>query len=228
MADRKIVVPDAMRRAFGRGTQDVDPEGYLAFHGLEQVILWLTDILHERNPDFHRAILKREKERIPGDDNDTAIIARRVDFEYGVSFARNYIRGMFVAQEPEVPEEIKDLMVFENCLDTSISSKTHNEYMLKAFHRGQESKKPKVIEQAKLCRHCGKNVAGGFFDAGLCGPCYNTRSEWELKEALTTTEDVLMGALNQQPYSEYLERIKKNVTETFSGMRKTLKSKDSK
>lgn len=143
MPENKIIVPDAMRRAFGRGTQDVDPEGYLAFHGLEQVILWLTDILHERNPDFHRAILKREKERIPGDDDDTAIISRRVDFEYGVSFARNYIRDMFVAQEPEVPEEIKDLMVFDNCLDTSIPAKQHNEYMLKAFRAGQGSKESK-------------------------------------------------------------------------------------
>lgn len=100
MADGKIIVPEAMRRAFGRGTQDADPEGYLAFHGLEQVILWLTDILHERNPEFHRAILKREKEYFPGDDGNLPVISRRVDFEYGVSFARNYIRDMFVAPEP--------------------------------------------------------------------------------------------------------------------------------
>jgi hypothetical protein len=111
MADKKIVVPEGMLKAATEAVLEAQCGGRSPEEGprsipareqisLEAALRWLDEILHERNPDFHRAILKREKERIPGDDGDLAIIARRVDFEYGVSFARNYIRDMFVEREP--------------------------------------------------------------------------------------------------------------------------------
>ena len=68
---------------------------------LEAALGWLEEILHERNVDFHRAILSGEQERFPGADEDLNIISRRVDFEYGVSFARNYIHNLFIAPEPD-------------------------------------------------------------------------------------------------------------------------------
>jgi hypothetical protein len=39
--------------------------------------------------------------------------------------------------------------------------------------------KPAGGRKIRLCRHCGKNGAGGFFDNTLCGPCWNTREEWD-------------------------------------------------
>lgn len=157
MTKRKIQIPEGMLKAVdeaignarkSQSRQLADRDGELWPNDavnttLEAALGWLDEILHQRNPDFHRAILKREREYFPGDDADMSVIVLRVNFEYGVSFARNYIRGMFVAQEPEVPEEIKDLMVFDNCLDTSIPAKQHNEYMLKAFRAGQGSKESK-------------------------------------------------------------------------------------
>lgn len=57
-----------------------------------------SDLLDEANIDFHRAILKREQERYP--DNVPTHLALRVAFEYGVSFARQYIRGALQGAPP--------------------------------------------------------------------------------------------------------------------------------
>ena len=59
---------------------------------LEAAILWLDDVLHESNVDFHRAILKRGAERYT-EQNSGAF--QRVAFEFGASFARQYIRSLF-------------------------------------------------------------------------------------------------------------------------------------
>lgn len=65
-------------------------------------VRWLRDkVLHPANAEFHRAILDAERERFQRFEQDGVALARRVDFEYGVSFARNYISSMFSAKLPE-------------------------------------------------------------------------------------------------------------------------------
>lgn len=64
---------------------------------LDAAVRWLDTILHESNVDFHRAILKREEERYP--EGTLTYQLQRVAFEFGASFARQYIRSLFA--EPE-------------------------------------------------------------------------------------------------------------------------------
>ena len=105
---------------------------------LVAVVRWLRyDILHERNVDFHQAILDAERKRFPGSDTDLSVIARRVDFEYGVSFARHYIRQLFEIQKRE--EEQKDIISIANNLIANSDWRSADLYhaLLEAFRLGE-------------------------------------------------------------------------------------------
>ena len=85
---------------------------------LMAVVRWFSDtILHECNVDFHRAILAAERERFPGSDQDTAIIMRRVDFEYGVSFARHYLWRLFTISGVEKSDDFSSVYMFGAVLE---------------------------------------------------------------------------------------------------------------
>lgn len=51
----------------------------------------LTAILLPSSVPFYRAIREAERKRYPGSETDPTVISLRVSFEYGASFARNYI-----------------------------------------------------------------------------------------------------------------------------------------
>lgn len=97
MGKTDIVVPDGMLKAAGAGSDGVDPCGFYLVTPLRKALEWLDTILHESNVDFHRAILKREAERYP--EGTLTYQLQRVAFEFGASFARQYIRSLFA--EPE-------------------------------------------------------------------------------------------------------------------------------
>lgn len=117
---------------------------YDAKRMLEAALSWLDEILHERNVDFHRAILEAEKKRCPGNSEYGSVMARRVDFEYGVSFARNYIRDLFREPEPEVPEAVAKFMwnktpgTWPSPVGTHVD--IHNHQILEVYRLGQQSK----------------------------------------------------------------------------------------
>ena len=91
---------------------------------LAAAVRWLRDdLLHERSVDFHRAILSAGRERFPGDDQDTAVIMRRVDLEYGVSFARNYIRRLFSIQKDEPMDDFAHIFRFSAILERPATAK---------------------------------------------------------------------------------------------------------
>lgn len=104
MSTKKIRVPEGMRAAGyvaaveNRGRVFIEPSVLHVMNDaiLEAALRWLDDILNEADTDFHRAILKRGAERY-GDGPAHGI--QRVAFEFGCSFARQYIRSLFA--EPE-------------------------------------------------------------------------------------------------------------------------------
>lgn len=110
MTERKIVVPEEMLQAFWAEYSGgkMGPESRArSIDGLAAAIRWvLTNIIHESNVECHRAILHREAERYPGFDTDSPTTQRRVDFEFGASFARQYIERFFTT--PALPKEIKE------------------------------------------------------------------------------------------------------------------------
>lgn len=145
MSECKIVVPDAMMSAAMGAELPSLWSRNLVSTVIDKSLSWFIDeILHEKNVDFHRAILAREKKYFP-DPADGLTTMRRVDFEYGVSFARNYIRNLFIEKEPEVPEEIKRM---QRIHVTSVVSQAEldrlvEELLVEAYRRGQQSKEIK-------------------------------------------------------------------------------------
>ena len=106
MSQRKFQIPEALKEryraaiiaflgnnpsALGYTQDDVDEAA------LQGVLGWLDGILHESNIDFHRAILKWETERYP--EGTLTYQLQRVAFEFGASFARQYIRSLFEVSE---------------------------------------------------------------------------------------------------------------------------------
>jgi hypothetical protein len=92
---------------------------------LVAAVRWFVhDILHECNVDFHRAILAAEQKRFPGSDQDTAVITRRIDFEYGVSFARRYIRGLFTVRATD-PRQLAHRLLHK-LWTASVGQETYN------------------------------------------------------------------------------------------------------
>ena len=130
MTDRHIKIPDEMLKAADRAIgkarrEQEDRQNVLDWNhelwpndikqiSIKAALLWLDEILHERNVDFHRAILTREWQRYPGEDRDAIATSHRVALEYGASFARNYVRDLF---EDKDTDEI-DLPTLTSLVDT--------------------------------------------------------------------------------------------------------------
>jgi hypothetical protein len=93
----KLKVPDGMLKAASDASDGFDPDGVILHLPLAAALGWLDNILHEGNVEFHRAILERGFARYP---DTTAHITQRVAFEFGASFARNYIRQLFRQSDP--------------------------------------------------------------------------------------------------------------------------------
>lgn len=96
MSEKRYTVPEGMLEA----ALQVAPGGSETWsdwlpRALEAALRWFVeDTLHESNVQFHQAILQRATERYPTHPFE------RVAWEYGVSFARQYIAGLF-APDPE-------------------------------------------------------------------------------------------------------------------------------
>ena len=116
MSEKMYLVPEGMRKAAGRATEDVDPEGFIMYPGLEAAIRWLDRILEEKLVDN--------------------VTPWQTPWQAGRNEAIKEIRGMFLAPEPEFPEEIKGLFVNE--VLGMVNGKQINDRIRKAYLCGKK------------------------------------------------------------------------------------------
>lgn len=142
MGEKRVVVPQGMKAVAAEAWREMFGHG--SHHGevdaiLRPALLWLDGILSEQNPDFHQAILKRGRERYPDD------ISMSVAFEFGASFARQYVSGLFVEPEPEVTvalDDIKDMLLHSNPgRESFFHPEIYNQHIIEAYRRGKKAAK---------------------------------------------------------------------------------------
>lgn len=135
MIEKKYVVPEGMLKVFGEAYDHqkglgANREG-CEKAGMEAALGWLAE-----NPI------------VPTEAQLTEMLATRIGFGFEpVDWMRwgaaQFQRRMFLAPEPEVPEEIKDLLSTRYVDDITFGgiAKEHNENIIEAFRRGQKSRK---------------------------------------------------------------------------------------
>jgi len=133
MMDGKIKVPDGMLQA-GRATYS----GYVtaeegARRILEAALLWLSKNPIVLTEEHTEKILKDMESNCQFPANDIFCI-----------FVEKWQRRMFLAEEPSVPEEIRDLLWKNpfnvNGVELHSLAEPLNESIVEAFRRGQRSK----------------------------------------------------------------------------------------
>lgn len=129
-SDRKILVPDGLRRAAGRALNDLDPEGYMILLGLEAALRWLAENPIVPTVQQQDAMVKRK---------DSYAQAERNAYFYSVEWQRR----MFLSPEPdEIPKELHDL-TWRNSQGSagkvSLTFTELDERILEAFNRGRKS-----------------------------------------------------------------------------------------
>ena len=122
MNEKKIVLPEGMLKAAmddigeRRGTYG----GRIIEGALEAALRWLSD---------HPIIPTDTQMQALWDDSVGAGPFGTAKFA-----AVNWQRRMFLASEPEVPEEIKDLML------VGVNEEVSNKNIIEAFRRGKQAK----------------------------------------------------------------------------------------
>ena len=155
--DSKIVVPkgmleESMRASLSAGLP-IGPSTEIRII-LEAALRWQEEKLSESNVEFHSSILAAERERFPGSDEEGSVVAQRVGFEYGVSFARHYIREMFMG--PETPKEV-DLSKIEDAFNRALDEiiLTHPQ-IVKVFPMAAEKARKEIREAVEKLRGDGQ------------------------------------------------------------------------
>lgn len=124
MSERKYVVPEGMLKAAcaAQSARRIDPEGWIVVReSLEAAIRWLAE-----NP---MVPTKKQAE-------DVSSIRPIELFQVGL---REWQRRMFLAPEPDVPDEIRDLY-FGGLHEGSEVTAIIRDRVLEAWRRGKESK----------------------------------------------------------------------------------------
>lgn len=127
MTDKKIVVPSGMKLAALAGFEGSKSGPWEAqmSDALEAALRWLSE-----NPI------------VPTDGQVNRLQEQKPD---GVSWIRwtsvEYQRRMFLAPEPEAPEEVKDLIWDLDHTGWQTTGEKHNKEIAEAFRRGQNSTK---------------------------------------------------------------------------------------
>ena len=130
MSETKIQVPEGMIKAINEHWRHgVQLEGLI-----EAALHWLI----EKGFD-EKEINAYCEANFKGYDGT----AQRIGFRMGI----DYVRRMFLAPEPEVPEAIKDLL--EGPEEPGISAREANWRVIEAYRRGQQSK---VIFECRMCK----------------------------------------------------------------------------
>jgi hypothetical protein len=115
MTDKKIVVPQGGLDAAAGATKNITTGQWAILRdGLEAFCVWLS----ENPPKPDQVQEESIQNYLPGCGP--------------AEFARQWIARMFLAPEPEVPEDIKDLML------VGVNEKLSNKNIIEAFKRGQK------------------------------------------------------------------------------------------
>jgi hypothetical protein len=133
-----VVVPEGMLKvAMDDSGSQVEHDGFLVELALQAALCWLSENPMVPNEDQVIAILDDSK--FNGCSNEAIDVAQYVSEEWQ--------RRMFLPPKPEVPEAIKDKL-WESLVGTPLNSsitlgiaKDHDEDVLEAFRRGQNSKR---------------------------------------------------------------------------------------
>jgi hypothetical protein len=120
MSKKKIVVPGGMLKAAMGETHRPDGNDAFVCGILEAALRWLAE-----NPI------------VPSDED---IESMREEAALARHFAVEWQRRMFLAPEPEVLEEIKDLLWDEALADDAGPRWKINEGVIEAYRRGQEQR----------------------------------------------------------------------------------------
>lgn len=132
---------------------------------------WIEDEMSEKKIVVPEGMLRTACQAYPNPRFDW------VDSDnYGV-FTRPVLEASlrWLSENPIVPSEDEIKKTFGDRPSTPIP----------ALQQGfKEIQSRMFLAPEPLCRHCQNNPAGGFFDNTLCGPCYNSRENWELPEEL--------------------------------------------
>ena len=141
--DGKILIPEGMLKAATAHVDMKTQTGDAVFHniktGLEAALLWLS-----KNPivptyEQIESLLKICVQNVPGKNGMTL---------YQKEFCKEWQRIMFLSPDPEVPEEIKDLLYCEQDRIGIHGDPVHASKLIwesdrraiEAYHRGQRSK----------------------------------------------------------------------------------------
>jgi len=124
---KKILVPDGMRYAAGAATKGVDPDGCLIYLAIEEALRWLIE--NPIAPTLEQTEAMRRLFRYADEP-----------LQVYCDVAVEWQRRMFLAPEPEAPEEIKDLLL-PNIEHGFFKPEILNKRMAECFRRGQQSKR---------------------------------------------------------------------------------------
>ena len=127
MTDERIQIPDGMFEAVKAVDDGVDPLGIWIKPRLEAALRWLSE-----NPVCLSGKVL--------DDISSELPPHRFLKDYGWLQISNAIqRRMFLAPEPEVPEEIADLMLVE-IEEGFFKPSALNQRLVEAYKRGKAAK----------------------------------------------------------------------------------------
>jgi hypothetical protein len=128
MSDKKIKVPDGMLEAAMRASMEaglpIGPSTELRVV-IEAALRWLS----AGHMDFPLPLLKEILEAVPGWKLNETVIQ---------NVLHQGLRRMFLAPEPEVPEELRELLM--TGADEGTFNWAVNKAIMEAFRRGQKSR----------------------------------------------------------------------------------------
>lgn len=133
MSEKRYVVPEEMLRAawnackYTTNVAIVDPRKVMLRKGIEAGLKWLADNPIAPPHSFGEELCNGRTEGY--DPSPT-------EFEGAVM---EWQRRMFLAPDPESPEEIKDLLVSGSLNEAFFSHDIYNERILDAYRRGQKA-----------------------------------------------------------------------------------------
>jgi len=123
----KISVPEGMRLAAGRASEDIDPHGFILYPALEAALQWLSQELDNCiKPDPITPYYSSES---------IADYDRRAGFNNGIRAAQ----ALFLSPEEKEPA-IKDLLYDANPFPNTGAKHRHDEAVREAYRRGKEGK----------------------------------------------------------------------------------------
>lgn len=130
---KKITVPQGMRLAAGRASEDIDPQGFILYPALEAALQWLNEQLDK--------CIKPEPDQLYSVES-IGDYDRRAGFNSGIRAAQE----LFVSPEEEEPS-LMDLLYDANPFSNRGAKYRHDEAVKEAYRRGKEVKSSAIIDE---------------------------------------------------------------------------------